>query len=217
MNKLVIYGILTGGLIFILRYIKKSARNRREKYIDSFFFPQTVKNNILQKYPHLTTSQVNEVVKGLKEYFHLCNMAGEKFVSMPSQVVDVAWHEFILFTKQYQLFCSKALSRFLHHVPAEAMLFPTNAQEGIRRAWRLSCKREKINPESPTRLPILFRLDTELNIPNGFYYAKNCKNASGEKYCASHIGCSSCGGIGSLGDSMSSGDSTGCGGGCGGD
>ncbi len=216
MNKLVMYGILTGGLFFLFRYFKKSAYNRRRKYIETFIFPQTVKTNILLKYPHLTTMQVGEVTKGLREYFHLCNLAGEKFVSMPSQVVDVAWHEFILFTKQYQLFCSKALGRFLHHVPAEAMRTPTVAQEGIQRAWQLSCKREKINPESPSRLPILFRLDTDLSIPDGFYYTKDCKNSSNDSFCASHIGCSSCGTFGCGGNSTHS-CSSGCSGGCGGD
>ncbi len=49
---------------------------------------------------------------------------------MPSQVVDDAWHEFILFTRAYQQYCNKALGRYLHHTPAEAMDSPTIAQEG---------------------------------------------------------------------------------------
>ncbi len=210
MNKLMIYGILTAVLVFAFKHFKTFSYNRRRKYIDGFIFPQTVKTNVLKKYPHLTKGQVDEVVKGLREYFHVVNLAGEKFVSMPSQVVDVAWHEFILFTKQYQFFCSKALTRFLHHIPAEAMRAPTIAQQGIQRAWHLSCVREKINPESPHQLPILFRLDADLNIPDGFYYKKDCSNSN--SYCASHIGCSGCGSIGDSGDS-----SSGCGGGCGGD
>jgi hypothetical protein len=152
-------------------------------------------------------------LKGLKEYFHIANMANKQFVSMPSQVVDIAWHEFILFTVKYQNFCSKAFSRFLHHVPAESMRTPTMAQEGIKRAWQLSCKREKINPEAPSKLPILFRLDAALNIPNGFVYKKDCKSSAGDGFCASHIGC----GSGSGADSGGHGCSSGCSGGCGGD
>jgi len=149
-------------------------------------------------------------------------------VAMPSQVVDVAWHEFILFTRSYELFSNKAIGRFLHHTPTEAMKSPTLAQEGIKRAWRLACATENISPTSPARLPLLFAIDTMLNIDDGFRYSLNCKDKSSpayaDGYCAGHIGCAAgCGG-----DSVHSSDSGGffdsfggssdCGGGgCGGD
>lgn len=214
MNKLILYGILTGCLFFVYRFFKHSAINRRRKFIDGFYFPSSIKVKVLEAYPHLTAPEVSEVMKGLKEYFHICNIAGEKFVSMPSQVVDVAWHEFILFTKQYQVFCGKAFGRFLHHVPAEAMRTPTIAQEGIQRAWRLSCKRERVNPESPEKLPTLFNLDSKLKIVNGFYYTRNCKGAGSSGFCAGDIG-GGCGSVGCGGDS-SHGCGSNCGGGCGG-
>lgn len=135
---------------------------------------------------------------------------------MPSQAVDVAWHELILFTKTYQLFCKQAFGRFLHHIPAEAMSSPTQAQAGIKRAWRLACMQEGINPMHPARLPLLFAIDAMLKIPNGFYYALDCQSAGAYPYCGSHIGCGTdCAGT-SGGDSGDS-DSGSCGGSCGGD
>jgi hypothetical protein len=215
MKSIVIFGLLTGGLYFVYRYYNQSAIDRRKKFIENFYFPKTIREKVAEVYPQLSTTEVNEVLRGLKEYFYICNVAGEKFVSMPSQVVDVAWHEFILFTKQYQIFCSKAFGRFLHHVPAEAMRTPTIAQEGIKRAWRLSCKREKINPDSPIKLPILFNLDSKLKISNGFFYTLNCKGSGNSGFCAGDIG----GGCGTFGCGGDSGHSCGssCGGGCGGD
>ena len=62
---------------------------------------------------------------------------------MPSQVVDDAWHTFILFTRNYELFCRKAFGRFLHHTPAEAMAGQTTATEGIKRTWRIACQLER--------------------------------------------------------------------------
>ncbi|MBE1188306.1 hypothetical protein IH740_25820, partial [Escherichia coli] len=50
---------------------------------------------------------------------------------------------------------------------------PRQAQEGIQRAWKLACRREGIDPLNPTRLPLLFALDTELAIADGFRYALN--------------------------------------------
>ncbi|WP_220231718.1 hypothetical protein, partial [Klebsiella pneumoniae] len=78
--------------------------------------------------------------------------------------------------------------------PAQAMRSPRQAQEGIRRAWKLACRREGIDPQNPTRLPLLFALDTELAIADGFRYTLNCaqrQDGGAAVFCASHIGCSS--------------------------
>lgn len=193
--------------IIIYRSYRSSVISKRENLIDTFVFPKSISGKIIDKYPHLDEMAASQVIAGLKEYFHLCNIANRKMVSMPSQAVDVAWHEFILFTKQYEHFCQKALGRFLHHTPAEAMQSPTMAQAGIKTAWKISCFREDIQPNSAYKLPLLFSIDTVLNIPDGFKYSLNCKTRGNSDYCAGHIGCGSgCGG-----------GSDGCGGGCGGD
>jgi len=191
--------------ILLAYFYHKLAVRRRKRLIDSFPFPPSLTSKVIEKYPHLNENQARHVVDGLREYFHLCNTAGRTMVSMPSQVVDVAWHEFILFTRQYERFCKKSLGRFLHHTPAEAMLSPTNAQDGIKTAWRTSCHREGLNPQKARRLPLLFAIDSKLEIPDGFCYSLNCLSSNTKDYCAGHIGCGGCGG------------DSGCGGGCGGD
>lgn len=35
----------------------------------------------------------------------------------PSLKVDLTWHEFILFTRTYHLFCEKEYGRYIHHHP----------------------------------------------------------------------------------------------------
>lgn len=206
-------------------------------YIKHYQFHKAIREKVHKKHPHLNEEQFNLVFRALRDYFWMCSMSKNKLVAMPSQVVDDAWHEFILFTRSYDTFCRKALGRFLHHTPTEAMSAPTFAQEGIRRAWRLACAREGINPRSPDRLPLIFAIDAMLNIHDGFIYVLDCQDqaspASGQRYCASHIGCSSgcAGGSGvdadtdsggffdGLFDSSNSGSDcgSGCGGGCGGD
>ncbi|RGP53324.1 glycine-rich domain-containing protein [Pseudomonas abyssi] len=203
---------LAAIVLFVLYMAYRKARQaRRERLIDSYRFPESIAAKVGKTYPHLSDAEVMRVMQGLREYFHLCNMAGRRMVSMPSQAVDVAWHEFILFTRKYEHFCGKALGRFLHHTPAEAMRSPTSAQVGIKTAWRLSCLREGMRPRAAHRLPLLFAIDAQLNIADGFRYALDCKRSPGDDYCAGHIGCSSgCGG-GCGGDS--SGGDGGCGGG----
>lgn len=183
-------------------------RKTRLSYIKKYRFNSAIGKKVQEKYPHLTNEQLELVYAGLKEYFYICNHSKRKMVAMPSQVVDVAWHEFILFTQAYQNFCSNALGRFLHHTPTEAMESPTKAREGIKRAWRLACERSNISPKHPTHLPLLFAIDSALKIDDGFTYSLNCQkqpgNISGD-FCASHIGCTS----GCAGDSGGSSSSSG--------
>ena len=217
-NIIVIIGIFA-FCIFLYVAKKMTQVKRREALIDSYEFPPSITSKVMEKYPHLTEGQASRVVDGLRDYFHVCNVAGRRMVAMPSQAVDIAWHEFILFTKKYDHFCHKALGRFLHHTPAEAMKSPTRAQRGIKRAWSISCKRENIQPRAAYKLPALFALDAQLKIPDGFKYSLNCKSRKTDSYCATHIGCSSASGFGCLGSGDSSGDggsSGGGGGGCGG-
>ena len=211
MENLFITLIIAFALFIVYQVINKSIKARREKLIDSFQFPASITDKVMEKYPHLSQSEANLVLKGLREYFHVCNIAGKRMVSMPSQAVDVAWHEFILFTKQYSQFCNKALGRFLHHTPAEAMRSPTDAQTGIKTAWRVSCCREGILPKSAHRLPLLFAMDAKLAIPDGFKYSLNCNGRNSNAYCAAHIGCG-----GGFGGGGCGGDSSGCSSGCGG-
>ena len=98
------------------------------------------------------------------------------------------------------------------------MSTPTQASDGLKRAWRLACAREKIDPKAPDRLPRLFALDAALGIAGGFVYQLHCLaangGAQGSGYCASDIGCG--GGCGGSCSGDSGGDGGGCGGGCGG-
>ncbi|MGH8932188.1 MAG: glycine-rich domain-containing protein [Egibacteraceae bacterium] len=35
----------------------------------------------------------------------------------PSQQVDLGWHTFLLYTREYQAFCEEFSGRFIHHAP----------------------------------------------------------------------------------------------------
>ncbi len=213
---------LTLAFVFTRRYRQWA----RARFIQDYTFPSAVRQKVWQKYNHLNDAQLDKVMSALRVWFQLNQTAGGRFLSMPSQAVDVAWHEFILFTRNYETFCQKSLGRFLHHTPAEAMTRPMQAQDGIKRCWHLSCQRERINKAKPHRLPLLFGIDKELGIADGFFYSTNCSALGNNEYCATHIGScgsgTSCGSSGWDGNSSdASGDSgsscgSSCGSGCGG-
>lgn len=204
---------------FIFAYYQWQTYKRRLEVIKRLSFDASIVRRVAEKYPHLTASQIQQVLEGLREYFYCVLKArGKGMLSMPSQAVDEAWHAFILSTKSYASFCQRAFGKFLHHHPAETMSSPSQASHGIKRTWNLACRHEQINPASPSRLPKLFALDGDLNIRNGFVYSLNCMAAgvAANSYCASHIG-SGCGGGSSCSSSDSNNSSdSGCGGGCGG-
>ncbi len=216
------FPLISAAVVLSLIYFAIRANKARQlKYIERYHFHKGIRHKLSQKHPQLTEQQLDMVLQGLRDYFRICHQAKNRMVSMPSQVIDDAWHEFILSTRIYEKFCTKAMGRFLHHTPAEAMPTPTLAKSGIKRSWRLACALEQINPKKPVRLPLIFAMDGLLNINNGFIYQLDCKKNAAGGYCASHIGCSSgCGGSsdssGDASDSGNSGDSSGCSSGCGG-
>jgi hypothetical protein len=163
---------------------------RRIAFIRSYQWPPGLLNQLKHKHPTLKPDDMASVSRGLRQFFIAHLMSGNKFVAMPSRIVDDLWHEFILYTRDYKEFCAKAFGRFMHHTPAVAMgsTDTRSIGAGLRRAWWFACKDENFNPQWPTRLPLLFALDGQLQIPNGFRYDLDCaaleKTGVTGVYCA---------------------------------
>jgi hypothetical protein len=196
------------GLAFVTATVLGIRKMRRRAFVVGYSFPVSLDRRLQREFPGYEAADRREILAGLRDWFCIAQDARGRSLSMPSKIVDAAWHEFILDTRAYREFCQGAFGRYYDHVPAEAMRSPMQAQEGIRRSWRLACALEKLDREKPVKLPRLFALDARLAVPGGFVYALDCARVA-QSYCASSIGCASgCGGSdGGDGD----------GGGCGGD
>ncbi|QEN47586.1 glycine-rich domain-containing protein [Pseudomonas protegens] len=243
---LILPAVVALALILVFwRRQKALTALRREAHIRNFTLPPRLFEPLRTQHPHLNLKDCQLVAQGLRQFFLAYLKSGQRYVSMPSQVVDDLWHEFILHTRDYQQFCNQAFGQFLHHTPA-AVLGQNAAQQsdnGLRRVWRQACLEENINPAQPSRLPLLFALDTKLKIAGGFHYVADCQSlrrltdnggSANLVHCGSELHSSSLDSdsSGSSSDSDSSrfggdgdsggsdgggGDSSGCGGGgCGG-
>jgi hypothetical protein len=177
---------------------ENAAREQQRRFIETYEFRGGLRQKVADRHPHLTREQQAQVFEALREYFLLCHSSPNEMVSMPSLVVDDAWHEFILFTRDYLEFCQQAFGRYLHHTPAYAMKTSRQEREGIKRAWKLACQHERINPKDPHRLPNLFAIDAALAISGGFTYNLNAM-ALKRRNTGQHT--SSCGGAGGCGGS----------------
>jgi len=150
---------------------------RREAHIRSFELPNGLFDRLRKHHPGLSQKDCQLVAHALRQFFLTHLKSGRRNVSMPSQVVDDLWHEFILYTKNYQAFCRRAFGRFLHHTPAVALRGSGGARvanAGLRRCFWFACREEHINPRKPTRLPLLFAIDAKLAVPGGFHYVTDC-------------------------------------------
>lgn len=211
----------TAGLVYLgLRGFFRDRRERRHSFIRRYVFPPTVARRLQVRYPSLTSAQCDLALHALRDFFRIALFAQPRLVAMPSQAVDVLWHEFILSTHAYHDFCRRAFGRYFHHVPAETMARHAGASQSLKRCWRLACVFEGITPKAPERLPRLFRVDAELGIDDGYRYVLDCSQSpqrDRRAHCGSHVGCTSCAGGGSgaadgVGDGV---DLAGCGGGSG--
>lgn len=222
------------ALFLLWRFIQA----QRDEFIRTFSLPPGLYEKLRQKHPHLSQKDCELVGHALRQFFHAYLRSGKQHVSMPSQVVDDLWHEFILYTRNYSSFCRRAFGGFLHHTPAAVMGKSTNSNMGLRRCWWQACRDEHINPQRPLRLPLLFAIDRKLFIKDGFLYVLDCGSAveAGKLagtglpvYCAADLkplqgkkdrgGASGCGGGSScIGDSGGGHgcSGSGCSGGCGG-
>lgn len=205
--------------IFVLHVVRDI---RRARYIRTYRFPPGLMQKFARRRPGLAYRDLQSTTEALRQFFLAYLKSGRKPVTMPSQVTDDLWHEFILYTRHYDAFCRKAFGGFLHHTPAAVMGQNRENSTGLRRVWWHTCRNEGIDPRKPARLPLLFALDGKLQVADGFVYSLDChahpgadrnRTPGGGGQCASDFSDSSIDG---------STDGFGCGGdggdgGCGGD
>jgi hypothetical protein len=212
----------------IVSIIFPRARRHSERAlsIETYIFPASVHSKFKELHPGMSSADSALVLRGLRDWFQVCLAARGRLVSMPSRIVDEAWHAFILDTEAYERFCRQAFGRFLHHRPAEDMVAPTLASNALRTAWKHAAVLDGQDPENLRVLPLLFGIDAQLKISNGLHYSLDWARQSREsKRRRRRNGlCGSCGGSVCVGSGSSScsasscGSScgSGCGGGCGG-
>lgn len=206
--------LIAGLLVAIAGYFSlrsRYVRLKREQYIRSYVFPLSLLSKLRKNHGHLAEKDYFLVARALRQFFIVKVRADNALIGMPSKVVDDLWHEFILDTRAYAKFCNHAFGKFFHHVPASSTPKGTDINVLLRVTWRHACLEENINPDRPTRLPLLFAIDQKLAIVGGNHYVP--RNAPKEETASDGCGGSACGGV----DGGSCGDSGGCGGGCGGD
>lgn len=65
----------------------------------------------------VTEIEAEDIFEETRKFMFICREPG-MFIPDELLIVDEMWHNFILFTKEYQLFCDKYFGGYIHHLPA---------------------------------------------------------------------------------------------------
>jgi hypothetical protein len=174
---------------------------RRRDFLKGYVFPESYHLEVMKRYPHLSAQDVNLAFEQLRFYFSICLLKMPSSVAMPSRIVDVCWHIFLCDTRQYKHFCEMFFADFLHHdawveanlsVQSELTAGVTQkdpedlseemkAQQALEfrnhlaaaRIYQWSAELEGEGQKSMwPAVPLLFRIDEELKIKDGFFYTR---------------------------------------------
>jgi uncharacterized membrane protein YgcG len=78
-------------------------------------FESRVKDRVLKEFPRISDKEWNWTWFELKRYFLMCGIM--RSVPMYSKQVDAVWHEMLMFTREYEQFCTRFCGEMIHHAP----------------------------------------------------------------------------------------------------
>jgi hypothetical protein len=65
----------------------------------------------------VSDEEAEDIFKETRKFLYICRMPGI-FIPDDLLIVDEMWHNFILFTREYQRFCNEHFGAYIHHLPA---------------------------------------------------------------------------------------------------
>lgn len=71
----------------------------------------------IKPFANKTGLEPKNLLREMLKFLILCGKHEESLT--PSLAVDEAWHNYILFTKSYAIFCQNNFGKFIHHEPDE--------------------------------------------------------------------------------------------------
>ncbi|WP_203790948.1 hypothetical protein [Paractinoplanes rishiriensis] len=154
--------------------LRSRAASRRLAFINAYQFPASVRLRFAGHHEALSAEKVSTVEAATRQWFRLAARQPKARLAMPSMIVDDMWHELVLHTRDYEQFCQTAFVSFLHHTPESAVSAESaaaNRVAGLAMTYRLAQQDEG---GAPGGLPLLFRVDQELNIGGGRRYLADC-------------------------------------------
>ena len=103
--------------------LPRGTRKTLEKLWE-YKFPLALKTKLEKKYPFnaMSESEISVCLGEFKKFMAVMVIGKKKKqgVAMTSNVIDIIWHQFILFTIEYEKFSQLLNGKFIHHTPNTA-------------------------------------------------------------------------------------------------
>lgn len=114
--------LLAIALIFSAFFTYLWHKNKKTHTLDiqkimDYPIPQVLKR--YQKSYNIADEVAQEHERELKRYFILIDQFPQEKFLMYSPQIDDLWHTFLLFTKDYNEFCTTMFGYFIHHNPLD--------------------------------------------------------------------------------------------------
>lgn len=99
-------------------YVRSLPINRLGKSVFDYANPDLVER--MQKKLELPPDQAEVLFLDLIKFLSLCayRIDGNSAALVPPKKIDEAWHNFLLFTEEYDFFCEEFFGTFIHHQPS---------------------------------------------------------------------------------------------------
>lgn len=78
----------------------------------------------LQAKLKISEQEARSLFSDLMTWMYICTKVDKPI--NPPEIIDEAWHNFILFTKEYNKFCQSFCGRFIHHLPYDGLPITEN-------------------------------------------------------------------------------------------
>jgi hypothetical protein len=69
---------------------------------------------------NIDTAEAEDIFTETQKFLYICQLKGV-FIPNDLLIIDEMWHNFILFTKEYQSYCNNHFGKYFHHLPASKM------------------------------------------------------------------------------------------------
>lgn len=85
------------------------------QWVDELLAQESLLLEKIQVSQSVEPEMAQKLLVEVMRFLHLIAFYNRRLT--PSLPVDLAWHEFILFTRKYASFCQEKFGRFIHHHP----------------------------------------------------------------------------------------------------
>jgi hypothetical protein len=105
----------TDGRTILKKAKRRTAQTPLNRTMSYKFQPLI--NRLVEK-KGLEKADAEALYNDMLRFLYLCGTTAKTLA--PSERIDLAWHEFLLFTREYQNFCRRMFGFFIHHNPRES-------------------------------------------------------------------------------------------------